>query len=369
MQGLKKILTVVALALFFCLFGVHALAAEVGEYTDKLISALPALAEEKIGQSIRDGDISSIVSVEYLATLAFDAFFGEVGFAFKDACVLLSLVAFFAVLSFFKDSLGEGAWKTAENILLLIAALAVYRTFADGVEMAYAYIEDAKNFSNAIIPVTTAVYLAGGNATTAVSAGAGAGAALVCVENLCAIAMPMLLRVSMSLTLIGSIGGNASYGVICKNVRNAYMSLLGFVTMILTAALSFGSLVSSAADSAAARTVKYAISNALPIIGGTVNSVYGALSASISVIKSTVGVSSVVALAVITLPVLARLIFIRVSLNVCSCFAEIFDCSRIGRLYSDFRAVYDLALCAVVFVFIVFVVVISAFLRCSTAIG
>ena len=363
----KKIIVVLLFLLTFCRFSVQAVTAE--EYTEGILSVLPSVAEEKIGEKIRSGDISSIVSVEYLATLAFDSFLGEMRFAAKDTCTLLSFVAFFAVLSFFKDSLGEGVWRTAEGVLLVAAAMTVYRTFSDGVEMAYSYIADAASFSNALMPITASVYLAGGNAATAVSAGAGAGAALVCVENLCADALPVLLRASVALTLIGSVGANASYGVICRGVRNAYTGVLGFFAVILTAALSFGSLVSSAADSAAARTVKYAIANAVPVVGGTVNSAYGALSASISVIKSTVGVSGVVALIIITLPVLARLILMRISLNICASGAQLIELPRISRMYSDFCAVYDLALSAVVFVFVVFVVLISAFLSFSSAIG
>ena len=95
MRGMsKKIIVVLLFLLTFCRFSVQAVTAE--EYTEGILSVLPSVAEEKIGERIRSGDISSIVSVEYLATLAFDSFLGEMRFAAKDTCTLLSFVAFFA---------------------------------------------------------------------------------------------------------------------------------------------------------------------------------------------------------------------------------------------------------------------------------
>ena len=169
--------------------------------------------------------------------------------------------------------------------------------------------------------------------------------------------------------LSGSIGKNVNYSVICKQIKNTYMTLLGFFTMVLSASLSFGSAISSAADTVAARAVKYAIGNMIPIVGSTVSSSYGTLSASVSMIKNTVGVSSIIALAVITIPVIVRLMFVRLSLNICTTAAEILGCDRIGKLYNDFSSVYDLVLSAVVFVSLVFIIICSVFLRSAVAIG
>ncbi len=365
---MKKLVAAIIVLFTLCLCCVQ-VSAEERDYTEELLSVLPTLAEERIGDKLRDGEVASLVSVEYLAELVFDSFFDSVDGIAGDFCILLSLTLFFAVFTSLRENINEKMGKAAESILLALAALAVYRLFFDGVEMTFSYIEDAKSFTNSLIPITAGVYLMGGNTATAVSAGAGAGAALVCVENLCSLALPTLSRILFALALVGSVGGNVSYGAICREVRNAYMTALGFFTMILSASLSFGGSISSSADSVAARAVKYAIGNMLPIVGGTVNSAYGALSASVGVIKNTVGVSAIVALVVITLPVIIRLLLIRTSLNICTAVSEIIGCARIGKLYTDLRSVYDLVLSAAVFVSLVFVIICSVFLKCTVAIG
>ena len=380
---MKKLCLVIIVSLLFFSFCVSAKAKDTGfaddgvntyeneseSYKKQLLSILPELAYEKIGDKLKGGDVASLVGVDYLASLAFDALRSEGGSAAKSFCTLLAFVVFFALLSFFRDSLGQDSAESAEGMLLVISALVVCRTFAGSVEMAYSYITSAREFTASLVPITAGLYMMGGNTAAAVSSSAGAGAALLCIESLCDIALPTLIRTSLALTLVGSISTNVSYSMVCKSVRNTYVGVLGFFTTILAISLSFGNLIASASDSVAARAVKYAIGNMLPIVGGTVNSVYGTLSASVTLIKSTLGVSAVVAILVITLPVLVNLLLVRLSLNVCSDIAQMLDCSKISKLYSDFRAVYDLALAAVVFVSLVFIIIVSVFLKCASAIA
>lgn len=139
--------------------------------------------------------------------------------------------------------------------------------------------------------------------------------------------------------------------------------------MILSVSMSFGQTLASSSDSVAARTVKFAIGNMIPVVGGTVNSAYGTLAASLSLIKSTVGASSVAALLLITLPVIIYLLLLRLSLNICASGADMLGCAKIGKLYTDFRTVYDLALAAVVFCAILFIIIISLFVKCAWAVS
>ncbi len=373
---MKKLALIVALLLCLPFFACRVRASEINttmpdeeKLVDNLLEALPDLAYEKIGDKLKDGDTSALVGVDYLATLVFDAVRNEGGSVARNACVLLSFVIFYALLSFFCDGVGQGFHKMSTDVLVIICAVCTCRMFSGCVEMAYAFISDAAQFTRSLIPITTSLYLMGGNSATALNASAGASASLLCIESLCDVALPFLIRTMLALTLVGCIGTSAPYNSLCKSVRNTYLGVLGFFTMVLFCALTFGNIVSSAQDSVAARAVKYAIGSSLPIVGSTVNSAYGTLSASVSLIKSTVGVSSLVAIGVISLPVIIRLMLLRLALNICADIAQMLDCSRIGKLYSELRAVYDLALSAVVFVALVFVIIISVFLKCASAIG
>ena len=367
----KAIVLFIIFALFFS-FTINSHAEE--EIKEKSISdfidILPSEVRDEIEEPLLEDRVFDIISPEFLLNAVLSAFYGECRSVGEVFFTLLALTLFFAVASLLRAGIGsESAAKISENALMLISALLVYSLLSSSLTRVYGFIEDIKSFENSLVPIMTALYLSGGNTATAVSSSAGVGAALLLIDNLCAQTLPILVKISFALTLINSLGSEISYAPLIKMLKNVYMSVLGFATMILSASISFGTAISSSADSVAARTVRYAISNMLPIVGSTVSATYGTLAASLSVIKSTLGASSIVALLLLFLPIIIYLILIRLSLNVCASFSEMLGYAKIGKLYGDFRAVYDLALSATVFCSLIFFIIISVFLKCSWAVA
>ncbi len=340
------------------------------ETIGELIEILPSEARDKIEAPLKEGRVSDIIRAEFLSEALLSAFYGECKRVGEVFFTLLALTLFFAAASLMKSGIGsESMAKIIENALLLVCSHLVYSALSSSLVRVYSYIEDVKNFENGLVPIMTALYFSGGNTATAVSSGAGTGAALIVLDNLCAQTLPMLVRISFALTLINSLGSDLNYAPLIKSIKNVYMTILGFASMILSASISFGTALASSADSVASRTVRYAISSMIPVVGSTVSSTYGTLAASLSAIKSTVGTSSVVALLLITLPIIIYLLLIRFSLNVCASVSEVLGYSRIGKLYSDFRTVYDLSIAAVIFCSLIFFIIISVFFKCTWAVA
>ncbi|MBE6695231.1 MAG: hypothetical protein E7587_02145 [Ruminococcaceae bacterium] len=357
--------------LFISAVAFRASAYESGQETfSELIDILPDEVRDRIEPSLRENKVSELLRAEFLLDAVISCFCGEITSIGSILCTLLALTVFFAVASMIKTGIGnESIGKIVDNALLIASALAVYSLFSSGLTRVYTYIEDIKRFQNGLIPIMTGLYFSGGNTATAISASAGVGAALVMTENLCARTLPVLVKVCFALTLIGAVGAEINYSALCRSVRNLYMTLLSFFTMILSISMSFGQALASSADSVAARTVKFAIGNMIPIVGSTVNSAYGTLASSLSLIKSTLGASSIVALLLLTLPVIIYLLLLRLSLNICASVSDMLGCAKIGKLYTDFRTVYDLALAAVIFCTLVFIIIISLFVKCAWAVA
>ncbi len=367
----RKVAFVIIFILFFISIAFfEASAYEGDEAISDFIEALPDGVRDKIEPALKENRVSELLRAEFLLDVVISCFCGEITSIGGVLCTLLALTVFFAVASMIKSGIGnESIGKITDNALLIVSALAVYTLFSSGLTRVYTYIEDIRRFQNGLVPIMTGLYFSGGNTATAISASAGVGAALVMTENLCAKALPVLTQVSFALTLIGAVGSDINYSSLCRSVRNLYMTLLSFFTMILSISMSFGQTLASASDSVAARTVKFAIGNMIPVVGGTVNSAYGTLAASLSLIKSTVGASSVAALLLITLPVIIYLLLLRLSLNVCASVSDMLGCAKIGKLYTDFRTVYDLALAAVIFCTLLFIIIISLFVKCAWAVS
>lgn len=365
----KILFLVISLVFLICLTSFEC-SAESEESINKLLEILPDDIRGDIETPITEGRVSEIIKAEFFLKALVSSFCYELTDVGRVFCILLSLCIFFSVASLIKTGVGsENMGKITDNALLIMSALIVYSLLSSGLNRVYTYIEDIKIFQNGLVPIMTGLYLSGGNTATAVASNTSIASALIILDNLCAETLPMLIRICFALTLISSIGGDVNYTLLCKSVRNLYMTALGFFTMIFSVSITFGTSLASSADSVAVRTVKYAIGNMIPIVGSTVNSAYGTLAASLSAIKNTVGVSSIVALLLVTVPIIIYLLLLRFSLNICASVSEMLGCGRIGKLYTEFRVVYDLALSAVVFCSLIFFIILSVFIKCTWAVA
>ena len=139
--------------------------------------------------------------------------------------------------------------------------------------------------------------------------------------------------------------------------------------MLITASLGMQTALSSAKDSLTAKSMKFAVSSSLPIVGSTVSSSLSILSASLSVLKTTVGLGSVIAVLAISFPAIAYVFSIRFVLSMCGSVAELVGVKESEKVYKSFTSVFDMLLAMLVLSSVTFVIVLAMFVNTSFAIG
>ena len=129
--------------------------------------------------------------------------------------------------------------------------------------------------------------------------------------------------------------------------------------MLLLASLAFQSALASSADSVALRAVKYTASSAIPLVGSTLSGALGALSASLSLLKSTLGGTAVIALLALLLPPLTEVFLLRLALSFSESIATFTEAVALREILSRFKAVFDLSLAALVIVSVLFLLTVG----------
>ena len=113
---------------------------------------------------------------------------------------------------------------------------------------------------------------------------------------------------------------------------------------VFTLYLNLSGAVTGAADAAAARAAKTAISAALPVVGGIISDAAGALTAGASLLRGAVGaLGAAVVAAVCLVPFLSlglRYLFYKAAAALASCFAE----KRLAELIGEVGSVFALVL-------------------------
>ena len=103
------------------------------------------------------------------------------------------------------------------------------------------------------------------------------------------------------------------------------------------------------------RSVRFAASSFIPVVGGTVSSTLGTLAASVELLRGAVGVLGVVIILMMLIPVVVYLAAMRGALAVASFTAGMLGCSGEKRLLDEIGSLYGYlegiaAISAVVFI-------------------
>ena len=147
-----------------------------------------------------------------------------------------------------------------------------------------------------------------------------------------------------ALSLADAAVGNDVLRAAKRLLRTMCTTLTTAIAMGFTAALSLTHVVSAASDTLSARLAKTAVSTALPVVGGILADAAGSLTAAAGLLRGSVGVFGILAIAGICLsgviPLLLRYAVYKLAASLCSCVAD----KRVGELVGDLGVCFGLML-------------------------
>lgn len=186
-------------------------------------------------------------------------------------------------------------------------------------------------FMLAVVPVFAAVIATAGFAATAGTFSTLTfGAAQVVVQLADRLLIP-LCRVMLCCSAVGGIGEVNLSGIVSAVKKGANWLLGGLMTLFL-GLLGLQTSITGASDSVGLRTAKYVVGSFVPVVGTSIGEALSAVSGSLSLLKTGIGVYAVAALAVMILPPIIKSLLWRVVLEVAAGCCDIFDLSQQGTL-------------------------------------
>ena len=284
----------------------------------------------------------------------------------KNFAMLFGIVILISVFTQLKSSIAsESISLVFEYVGLLCLALTAYNILFDLWFELREVLDVVSVIINSMLPVMAALYTAGGNVTTAVTNNASMAVVMTLMENICYYGLYPILQICFGISLAANVSGTINLSGISGFIRNTFLFILSLVMTILSAVLAYQTSLTLSADSMAARTVKFTMSSAVPVVGSAVGEAVRALSGSIGYIKNTVGTLAVFAIFIVILPVLINLLLNRIGFNLVSVIAKIIGCDKESIFLGDVvslmnYAIAILAACSVFFIFLLTLFIKSA---------
>ncbi len=357
---MKKLLyfSIVCILFLSSFFSVSALSDIKDDLSDRLFSNM----EEDITEKLDDFGIASLDS-ENIYNISFKSLFSYFKKGFTDCfsgCLRLFAKVFGIIITGGAVSfiINEKKYQDILNALLVPFITLI---FVDEINLcissALSLLKMNGNFMLSFVPVYAISIAVSGNPATAVTYNTivmGFGQTLSAVINY---GFVDLIGCFFCLSIGFSVNSNINFSRFLNAVNRFITFALGLISTVFASVLSVKGIFSSATDSVAAKSIRFAIGSLIPVIGSSISESYSTLIGSIGILKNSVAVIGLIAVVLINLPVITEIVLFNVLLNILSFISEILDCKEVSDLLKAFAC--GVKIIGLLIVFEAFILIIS----------
>lgn len=187
-------------------------------------------------------------------------------------------------------------------------------------------------FMLSFIPVFAVIVAASGAAVTAVSMSALLLAAAETVTYISSFAVLPLMGGYLAISLSGAVSPAIKKSGIAETVKKLAFWIMAFISAVFVGILGIQTAVNASADTLASKTAKFIIGSSVPVAGGVLSEAINTVTASMGLLKSSVGIYGALACAVTLLPLVIELLIWRAVLLVTSAASQLFSLGGISGL-------------------------------------
>lgn len=352
-----KLLTAILCALIFLTLPAAAYAQQPqdiigGQAAENLRDAVPPEAAELLEDSEITPDNNGAASltfggvVNYLVGVLTER-------AVKPLRLLVSLtgiVLLSAIARSAADTAG-GMGGVFATVGVLAGAGMTTAAVADCLTEVTALLGAASAFMLVFIPTFAGILAVMGRAAAASAVNTVTLAAAQLFSQLAVNFLVPLCGAVMGLSITGAVHPELRINALGEFIKKVVMWVLTALMTVFISILSLQTFVTNAADGVLIRTAKFAVSSAVPVVGGTIADAVSTVSASLSLLHSGVGTYGMIAAAVIILPMLITVACYKAALCCAEAVSDIFGIRELSALFKSCGSVMSVII-AVIFCFL-----------------
>lgn len=365
-----KIRTVIMLIFLFAL---SALAYETDAFAEEQLEASGAYS---LYDSLSDEDIELLEALG-IEGIDFDSVFEPSArnlpdFFFKlirneytspvncFAVLCVCVFALSAVGQFVPDD--SKTSRTVEFMSGTIASLCMIVPLSSCITRAISAISVSSNFVTALIPVLAAVITVSGNPMLALTYNSLSFAAAQVVSRIGEDVVRPVIQVVMSLSIISSVSASVNIEKIVDFAKKTVIFIMSFSATVFVTFLTVKGMLAASADNVGVRGIRFLIGSIIPVVGVAVSDAYLSIVGTLGLVKNTVGVFAIAAVAVINLPVITECVLWILMLNLLALLGDMFSQGRLSSLFRAVSSAVVLLTVTVVFEMLVFVLSVGLIL-------
>lgn len=254
----------------------------------------------------------------------------------KSSVTVLVFILLSAFLQSLKAESDDSVNMIYSTATALLVATVVLVKLTSTVSLASMAISVASNFVYAFIPVFCSIVVASGGITTGFSTNT---TLLILAQGLSFISSNIFMPIVncyLALGVTSSLRYELNLDKLLSSVKKIITTCISFVSGVFVSVLSVKTAVAGRADMLGLRSIRFAINSVVPVIGSSISEGLLSIQAYSSLIKSSVGIVGVVAVALVFLPSIIEVVLWRISLTLCVIVSDVFGDKSVSAVLNAF---------------------------------
>lgn len=342
-------------------------------YSD-FIESLPDEIKERLPRDLVNGDVSDLMGVSEEIT-DFKFVWNELIKQVINSIfpVARSTLFIFGILILSKlirlVVMSKGNGKLLDSVINVAIILSIFSASTSIFEDVERFKDLICNLMNGMIPVFGVVYAASGNGSTAAIQSGGVMLLVTLCQNLFSIILLPSARICLLMSIANAVFPDSGIKPVATAFKNISVGIMMISVTLFSFLLSLQNSIAQTADTFGIRSIKFAIGNIVPIIGGAVSDSLGTIGGSLSLLKKAGGNIIIIMVILIILPTVSMLIVRKLSFFLCKAGAGILDCPAEEKLLDDIGSTVSMMLAFSVAISIAFIYTLTLFSNSVLAIS
>ena len=274
--------------------------------------------------------------------------------------LILGLVFAAALIKSFSSALSEHT-APVDICASLICSVSVYESLRFAYDAVSTALSGIGILMDTMSVAMCTMYGLAGN----IAAGSSAVSTLMLVLQIMRVVsgrilLPLVL-ICFGSSLLSGFGFDAGLSGVSNVVKRASVFLCAGSAAVVCAVLSYQTVIAKAADNAALKTVKFASSSFIPIIGSSFSESVSAVGAALSSVRGAAGAGGIISIGVIIIPAALTVASSKLCMRLSGSLCEILGLDKLKTFFNDNNDILSILLAVMLTVGIIFTVACALF--------
>lgn len=279
--------------------------------------------------------------------------------------VILSITLISAALGGM-DIKGASSVATGYAISLTAAAAIITPVFSV-ITAGTNALKGCAAFMTAFVPVFAVIVTATGAAATSVSMSGLLLGACQAVNLIADFIIMPLMGGYLAISLSSGVSPLVANSGIADGIKKLCYWTMSLLTTVFLGILSIQTAVNASADTLSLKTAKFIIGSAIPVAGTALSEALTTVTASMGILKTTVGIYGVIACAAVFLPLLAELFLWRITFNLTAVFSDLLGVPKISSVLKSADTVISVLIGIILLTAAMFIISLGVVLSAGVA--